>query len=255
MREVIFVDSDDRKVVYVNSKLTNYMIYRDGRLQNLKTGHFLKPFLSKHGYLRYSMYIKRKTVHKFVHRLIMEAFVPNPENFPDVNHKNGIKTDNRLENLEWCTKSENIQHAYDNNLISLPKGEDHHNNKYKIANIKKVIELLETGDYTRSEISDLTGVSNDTISKIKSKSVYKYLTEGLNLKFANSFVVYRTYFNSIDRAIICGTSKKKIVKTLIEKGVPKKVAKKLYRTRKKIVDTNLSIVQNTVYIDEGIEIF
>ena len=58
-----------------------------------------------------------------VHRLIATLFIPNPESKPYINHKNGIKNDNRVENLEWCTQQENVSHAFKNGLIVIPKGE------------------------------------------------------------------------------------------------------------------------------------
>ena len=71
----------------------------------------LKPFATRSGYLEVSLGRKNK---RLVHRLVAEAFIANPENKSDVNHRNLIKTDNRVSNLEWSTRGENMQHAHDN---------------------------------------------------------------------------------------------------------------------------------------------
>lgn len=83
-----------------------YMVSNDGHIRNIKRQHDLVPELSN-GYYRVCLSSNGKTTHKFVHRVVAEAFIPNPDNKPFIDHINGIRNDNRIENLRWCTSKEN----------------------------------------------------------------------------------------------------------------------------------------------------
>jgi len=106
----------------VLNKFPAYRIYEDGHVVRIKKrsqkDHYklpytIKSFINRYGYIEYFLFDKSwDRRHKAQHRLIAEAFIPNPEAKPQVNHINGIKTDNRLCNLEWCTCSENELHSY-----------------------------------------------------------------------------------------------------------------------------------------------
>jgi len=86
----------------------NYEVSTEGEVRNKKTGHVLKPGLNKRGYLQVCLRNNGKQISKKNHRLVAEAFIPNPENKPEVNHINEIKTDNHVENLNWMTSKENM---------------------------------------------------------------------------------------------------------------------------------------------------
>lgn len=90
-----------------------YVIYSDGRIYSNISNKFLKPQINSRGY-----YIIKlcKKFYQF-HRIIAENFIPNPNNFKDINHINGIKIDNRIENLEWCNRRYNINHFYNKEFI------------------------------------------------------------------------------------------------------------------------------------------
>lgn len=87
--------------------VNGFKIYSDGRIQNSRTGNFLNPSPSSNGYKYVNLNGRKSRKREAIHRLVATYFVPNPENLPVVDHLNGIKTDNRKENLKWTTLSEN----------------------------------------------------------------------------------------------------------------------------------------------------
>jgi hypothetical protein len=93
----------------------NYTITDDGRVWGETQKKYLKC-VDHGGYKRVKICKGKKGDYHdvSVHRLVAQAFIPNPKNFPFVNHKNGIRSDNRVENLEWVTHKQNIQHSCDN---------------------------------------------------------------------------------------------------------------------------------------------
>ena len=79
--------------------------------------HLIKKHINKKGYYQVTLCKNSKIKSINVHRLIAEAFIPNPDNLPCINHIDGNKNNNRVDNLEWCSLKYNVQHAYKNNLM------------------------------------------------------------------------------------------------------------------------------------------
>ena len=154
-----------------------YSVSSTGLVRNDKTGRVLKPWICSVGYLtiKFGLYSKNK----LVHRLVATAFISNPDNKPEVNHKDGNKLNNSISNLEWMTRSENIQHGFETGLISRQIGHKKSVgsknsmaklNEEKVKQIRK--ELLKSSSY---DIAKKYGVSYATIRYIASGKTWTHV--------------------------------------------------------------------------------
>lgn len=159
----------------------DYYATEDGKIYSQYSKKFLSKHLDKNGYEKVRL-VCEDARHTFsVHRLILETFSPtNNMNTLQVNHKNGNKLDNNLDNLEWVSCQENIKHACDNKLRHDQKGANNNATKLTEENVKNIINLLLEKKYTQKQIGDFFNISEDVVGAIKNKRNWKYLTSNIN---------------------------------------------------------------------------
>ena len=133
-----------------------YQVSNYGRVRNKKTGKILKPYITNKGYYTVGFWTDGKKKRLSIHRLVAKAFLPNPNNLPEVNHINGCKTDNSVCNLEWASGRNNVLHAYRTKLRKTKLSE------IQVAEIKNLIKQ----GLTQREIASKYNVSHSTISEI-----------------------------------------------------------------------------------------
>ena len=150
-----------------------YQVSTTGEVKSLKykTPRILKSQLGRDGYLRVDLTINGKAKHYPIHRLVAQAFLPNPGNKPEVNHRNGVKTDNRVENLEWVTHAENKRHAYDVGLQIAPQGET--SCLAKLTNEQTAYIRDNPDNLTGRALAEMFGVDATTISRVQLGKTYK----------------------------------------------------------------------------------
>lgn len=160
----------------------DYQISNFGRVKSFKKYHYtneriLKPSRDKsgNGYLFVNLCKNGKRKIYCVHRLVLCNFklMDNHLDF-EVNHIDGNKLNNHINNLEWCTQSENEIHAYKIGLKISLKGEDHGRSKLNENNIKEIRILLKNENYSQRRIAEIFSISQQQISRIKLGQRWNY---------------------------------------------------------------------------------
>jgi hypothetical protein len=166
-----------------------YLISNKGRLKSVKRGikwngtirhqedKLMSQVVNKSGYIEYQITYNGKHYSRKAHRLVAEAFIPNPENKPQVNHIDGNKTNNNVENLEWATNKENVVHAYKNEL-------------YK--HVKPILQFSDKGIFIKrwinaAEITKELGFCKNTILLACNRKNHK--TKGFYWRFEEDVIL------------------------------------------------------------------
>lgn len=144
----------------------SYLIYDDGRVQNKKTGRILKPSLNAYNYYRIGLNKNNKSQSFLIHRLVAIHYIPNPNNYTEVDHIDIDKKNNHVSNLRWCSRFNNCNNTtvYKNNKLGIKNickhGNEYifrkrYNGKYHTKTFKTLEEAIQYKDVFYSNLDDV----------------------------------------------------------------------------------------------------
>lgn len=154
-----------------------YYISNTGLIKNINTNKILKLRKNCRGYLKTNISINGKLKTVFIHRLVAITFIPNPNNYPQVNHKDGNKENNNVENLEWCSPKQNIEHAIKLGLIYHLKGVECNQSRLRRKDILYLRKLYKPSKKFKhgllTKLAKQFNVSRHTIKNAINYNTYK----------------------------------------------------------------------------------
>lgn len=151
-----------------------YLINKLGQVKNIRTQRVTQPRPDKDGYLRVVLWYNKRMHNLAVHRLIALHFIPNPKKKTQVNHIDGVKSNNSIRNLEWVSPEENRRHSTYLKLQAPRRGTKHHNSKLSNQDIKEIRKLCKD-NCPHDMISSIYNVRPGTISKVKLRTRWPHV--------------------------------------------------------------------------------
>jgi hypothetical protein len=176
------------KYIYIDGIKSKYVVNNYGEVYRIKSSGKLKIMKQQtdaDGYFTVGLHLNGVGYFRRVNRLVAQAFIDNPQNKPEVNHIDGDKQNNIVENLEWVTSKENIDHAWKNNLTHPKSGDKHPNSKYTEKDIRKVCKYLVQNKYTMKEISKKTGVSYTVVKQVRNHIIWTKVSSEFDFSHYN----------------------------------------------------------------------
>lgn len=149
-----------------------YQISNHGFVKSLITNKILKPKISSE-YYAVNLYKNEICTTRRIHRLVAMHFIDNPENKPQVNHKDADKLNNHVSNLEWSSRNENMKHAFDNGLLSMPDIHGDRNGKSKITE-EQATDIRRSKDRV-NVLAAQHGISKQSVWDIKARRSWKHI--------------------------------------------------------------------------------
>ena len=156
---------------------TDYTITDEGQVISYKyhIPRVMKTWQQKSGYENIKLCKDNVTKHHLIHRLVAEAFIPNPNYLPEVNHKNKIRNDNRVENLEWCSRKENLEDSYE----TMSPVRNHCNCKLINMSTNKIVSEFESINQAAQYASKNFGCSMSGMVKNYQSKGFKVVKESV----------------------------------------------------------------------------
>ncbi len=158
----------------------DYQISNLGRVRSLpkkyrKTLTIIKPMINNKGYYRVTLWKNAKYKRFSIHRLVAIHFIPNPKKLPEVNHKNNNPSNNKKFNLEWCTHSQNMLHAFKTKSKIMMKGEDCPWSKLTEEQVKDIRNRWKIGAYNMREIAEYFKLNKTTVWEIIHRKIWRHI--------------------------------------------------------------------------------
>lgn len=138
-------------------------------------GRPVKQYTRRNGYLQINITVDGKHKNLYAHRVCAGALCENPNGLSQVNHKNGIKHDNRAENLEWVTQSRNISHSRETGLID-SKGEKHWKAILTDSDVMHIVAMHKTGLVSMAQIASVFGIKRGSARDICRGKLWRHIT-------------------------------------------------------------------------------